>query len=86
MYGAFRFVSNLSSHVVVGLAGLRIPMAVGLTILEVIGMSGRLSLGVIGSLLWMYDVIYIVVEVMSSEFATCSWMGCAEAIIAKWAT
>ena len=45
MYGAFRFVSNLSSHVVVGLAGLRIPMAVGLTILEVFGMSGRWSLG-----------------------------------------
>ena len=59
MYGAFQFVSNLSSHVIVGLAVLRIPMAVGLTILEVIGMSGRLSLGVIGSLLWMYDVIYI---------------------------
>ena len=46
MYGAFRFVSNLSSHVVVGLVGLRIPMAVGLTILEVFGMSGRWSLGV----------------------------------------
>ena len=59
MYGAFQFVSNLSSHVIVGLAGLRIPMAVGLTILEVIGMSGRLSLGVMGSLLWVCDVIYI---------------------------
>ena len=29
-----------------GLAGLRIPMAVGLTILEVFGVSGRWSLGV----------------------------------------
>ena len=46
MYGAFRFVSNLSSLVVVGLVGLRIPMAVGLTILEVFGMSGRWSLRV----------------------------------------
>ena len=34
----------------------------------------------------MYDVIYMVVEVMSSEFATCSWMGWDEAIIAKWET
>ena len=71
-----------------GLAGLHIPMAVGLTILEVFGMSGRWSLGVVRqrSLLWMRDAIYPVSQVMLSEFATFSWMGCAEAIIAKWAT
>ena len=34
----------------------------------------------------MYDVIDIIGEVTLSEFATCSWMGFDEAIIAKWET
>ena len=32
----------------------------------------------------MYDAVDVDIEVVLSDFATYSWMGCDEAIIATW--